>query len=115
MTYFTNGLFLAICSKEASFLLIALFEVFSNLGYSYIDTMKFSLATLALIAVSASAFVQQPTFSRTTSSLGAMPTPSKDDLEKTRKVIADFMNKDEKEEEKPAKKEKKSKKEKEEA
>ena len=66
--------------------------------------MKFSLISLAVVVVSsASAFVQQPTFSRTSLILGAQPVPSNEDLEKTRKVIKEFMGQDEE----PKKEEKK--------
>lgn len=57
--------------------------------------MKLSIACLSLLLASATAFTTQPTFTRCVVSMGAKPKPSADDLEKTRKVINDFMNKHE--------------------
>lgn len=71
--------------------------------------MKLSIAFLFVaLSGSASAFLQnKPTFSRTNMIMGA--EPSKDDLEKTRKIILDFMNKDEPSDSKEDKSSKKQK------
>lgn len=53
--------------------------------------MKLSLVSIAVVLAYASAFTtDKPAFSRSVVRVGA--TPSAEDLEKTRKVIQDFMD-----------------------